>query len=135
MYSKSSNPIYGFHGCDRRIRDAVINGEELKPSLNAYDWLGNGIYFWEGDPQRAYEWAVQASKRKTSSVNEPAVLGAVIDLGNCFNLMNRQSIPLLKAGYEWLKKYNNKNNFDMPQNENIGENQDLLYRYLDCAVI
>ncbi len=23
----------------------------------------------------------------------------------------------------------------MPQNENIGENQDLLYRYLDCAVI
>lgn len=79
--------VIGFHGCDKSVRDAVINGENLKPSQNDYDWLGNGIYFWEADPYRAYEWAVEASKRKDSSVKEPAVLGAVLDLGHCLDLM------------------------------------------------
>ncbi len=135
MYSKKTSLIIGFHGCDKSVRDSVINGAELKPSLNDYDWLGNGIYFWEADPQRAYEWAVQASKRKSSSVKEPAVLGAVIDLGNCLDLMNRQSIPVLQLGYEWLKSSYEKDNREMPKNTNIGDNTDLLFRKLDCAVI
>lgn len=135
MYSKKTSLLIGFHGCDKKIRDAVINGGELKPSLNAYDWLGNGIYFWESDPQRAYEWAEQASKRKGSSVTMPAVLGAVIDLGNCLDLTNRQSIPVLKMGYSWLKKSYEDSEKTMPENRNVGSNTDFLQRDLDCAVI
>ena len=135
MYSKKTSLLIGFHGCDKEIQDAVINGEELKPSLNAYDWLGNGLYFWESDPQRAYEWAEQASKRKKSSVTVPAVLGAVIDLGNCLDLTNRQSIPMLKTGYSWLKKSYEDSEKPMPKNRNVGDNTDVLRRDLDCAVI
>ena len=135
MYSKKTELVLGFHGCDKKIRDAVLNGGDLKPSLNKYDWLGNGIYFWESDPQRAYEWAVQAVKRKSSSVKEPAVLGAVIDLGHCLDLMNRKSIPVLQLGYKWLKKSCEKDNLDMPQNKNVKGNTDLLLRELDCSVL
>lgn len=45
MYDKMSNLIIGFHGCDRSVRVAVVNGADLKKSTNDYDWLGNGIYF------------------------------------------------------------------------------------------
>jgi len=135
MYSKKTNLLIGFHGCDKTVRDDVLNGKELKPSLNAYDWLGNGIYFWEADPKRALEWAQQASKRPASSIKSPAVLGAVIDLGNCLDLMNRQSIPILKLGYEWLKKSYENTEKVMPQNKNVKNSNDLLLRELDCAVI
>ena len=88
MYSKLPNLVIGFHGCNKDVFNKVVcNGEHLVASSNSYDWLGNGIYFWEADPYRAYEWAVEASKRKDSSVKEPAVLGAVLDLGHCLDLM------------------------------------------------
>ena len=48
MYSKLPNLVLGFHGCSKDTFDAVIqNGQHLKKSENDYDWLGNGIYFWE----------------------------------------------------------------------------------------
>ena len=43
--------VFAFHGCDRRLRDAVLTGKsKLTASLNTYDWLGTGIYFWEHSP-------------------------------------------------------------------------------------
>jgi len=49
VYSKRAGLVLGFHGCDRSIRDKVVSieGGQLIPSMNDYDWLGNGIYFWE----------------------------------------------------------------------------------------
>ena len=48
LYSRRSNLVVGFHGCDKSVVDAVIAGQtELLASKNDYDWLGNGIYFWE----------------------------------------------------------------------------------------
>ena len=135
MYTKKLNTVLAFHGCDAGIRDAVVNGAELKPSTNSYDWLGNGIYFWESDPVRAFEWAVQAKERKDSSVMEPAVLGAVLDLGHCLDLTERSSVPILKLGHKWLEKACLKEGREMPKNKNIKNNADLLLRDLDCAVI
>ena len=49
LYSRRSNLVIGFHGCDQSVVEAVIAGKtELLASTNDYDWLGNGIYFWEG---------------------------------------------------------------------------------------
>lgn len=135
MYSKKSGLIIGFHGCDETVRDAVIKGEELRPSVNSYDWLGNGVYFWESDPLRAYEWAEMLSKNPSSSVKTPAVLGAVIDLGHCLDLTNRGSVQFLQMGYQVLKKQFDIMKKTMPQNKNISGNNDLLLRYLDCSVI
>lgn len=66
--------VVGFHGCDRSIAEKVIkHGEHLADSQNDYDWLGHGVYFWEGSYERAIEWA-KASQR----ISEPSVVGAFI---------------------------------------------------------
>lgn len=136
MYSKISNLVLGFHGCDISVYDEVIShNQPLKESQNEYDWLGHGIYFWEQNPQRAYEWAEILSKRPNSKIKTPAVIGAVIDLGYCLNLLDSASISVLKRQYELLKKEFELVGKDLPQNRNIGSNKDLLLRNLDCAVI
>lgn len=135
MYSKKTSLLIGFHGCDKAIADAVVNGGVLKPSINDYDWLGHGIYFWEADPVRALEWATELAKRKDSSIKEPAVLGAVIDPGNCLDLSTRGCIELIKNAYAWLESERHFTNQPLPKNANVRGNTDLLLRNLDCAVI
>ncbi|WP_234851529.1 hypothetical protein [Sinorhizobium meliloti] len=87
----SNYPAYvlGYHGCDKAVGMAALNGASpLLPSEKAYDWLGSGIYFWENDPERALEWATQ--KAESGAYKEPFVLGAIIDLGNCLDLITRK---------------------------------------------
>lgn len=77
IYSKRSNLILGFHGCDKSVAEKVIRGEdELIPSTNDYDWLGSGIYFWENNESRAMDFAIEQHER--GRIKEPAVIGAVI---------------------------------------------------------
>ena len=103
MYSSLPNLIIGFHGCDESVYDKVIcQNKSLAPSNNEYDWLGNGIYFWEQNLKRAWEWAEQHSKRSKTGL-KPAVIGAVIDLGYCLNLLDGDKILLLKQHYDIFK--------------------------------
>ena len=51
LYSRRANLVIGFHGCDRSVVEKVIR-------TNDYDWLGSGIYFWENNEERAWQWAV-----------------------------------------------------------------------------
>ena len=86
MYEKLPNLVIGFHGCSRETYDKVIHqNQALKASENTYDWLGHGIYFWEQNLKRAKDWA----RRRYGK--EAAVVGAVIDLGNCLNLTDSKS--------------------------------------------
>ncbi len=58
LYDKLPNLVLGFHGCNSMAYDNVIvKRQHLKRSTNNYDWLGNGIYFWENSYERAYDWA------------------------------------------------------------------------------
>lgn len=136
LYSKRSNLIIGFHGCDQSVVDKVITGKEhLLTSINNYDWLGHGIYFWENNQERALDWAIQLSKRRNSSVRTPAVVGAVIDLGYCLDLTDNYFLEELKAGYDEVIKLCASANRPVPKNEGIKDSADLLLRKLDCAVI
>lgn len=141
MYSNLSNLVLAFHGCDEEIFDKVIyKHEELLPSNNSYDWLGNGIYFWENSLARAQQWAVSTCERYNSShpdeePKKPAVIGAVLSLGHCLNLTDYGSTDILKKGYEILSYELSSIGQKMPVNRNIQENNDLLLRELDCAVI
>jgi hypothetical protein len=114
----------------------VINGKApLKPSKNGIDWLGSGIYFWEGDPLRAKEWALE--RQRQGKIKNPFVIGAVIDLRNCLDLMTRQDIELLKETHALLKADRKKAGLPPLKNQNSkrDKNSDLLMRHLDCAVI
>lgn len=140
IYQKLPQIVLGFHGCDQTVVDRILPSteEHLRPSKNEYDWLGNGIYFWLNDPQRAYEWAVQSCNKKNSRVKEPAVIGAIIDLGTCLNLCERESILLLQKSYKNLEE--NITGFglrvgEVYKNSRPDEGGYTLLRDLDCGVI
>lgn len=131
MYQKLPNLVIGFHGCDKSVFDQVISGgDTLKKSQNEYDWLGHGVYFWEQNYQRAYDWAQMSPKIET-----PAVVGAVLDLGYCLNLTDSAGSEKLRKGYEILKLRCEQAGVSMPKNLPSKKISDILKRNLDCAVI
>lgn len=124
--------IIGFHSCDKEVALKVLNGaDELLPSQNTWDWLGEGIYFWEQNPTRAWEYAEESSLRTQFNkipIKTPFVLGAIIDLKKCLNLVDADSLNILSAAYNGLKELVTEAGQQMPTNK--GNN-----RSLDCAVI
>jgi len=108
----------------------LLSGKQLKPSDNNYDWLGPGIYFWEANPQRGINWALESSKRKGSRIKKPAVVGAVVELGHCLDLTTLAGIRMIKAAYKSLRDTMDAAGEPLPKNSS-----DLLLRKLDCAVI
>ncbi|CAM3850715.1 hypothetical protein VA7868_02315 [Vibrio aerogenes CECT 7868] len=126
----SPSIVVGFHGCDRCVFDAVLkHGESLSGSENDYDWLGHGIYFWEGSYQRAFEWAEQSQK-----VREPSVIGAFIRLGNCVDLLDSKDLQKVKSAYDILNAECQELGVELPQNK-VCINDISFVRELDCKVI
>lgn len=105
-------------------------GSAFRPSDNDYDWLGPGIYFWEANPLRGLEFAVQTSKRKGSSISRPFVVGAVIELGLCLDLTTSTGYDWIKIAYDSLVDVTRAAGLELPSNSRDG-----LRRNLDCGVI
>jgi len=127
--------VLGFHGCSQDTADALLRGGAFRPSEEAHDWLGPGVYFWEGDPLRAWEWAKE--KVDQGAYKQGAVIGAVIELGNCLDLTTRTDLSLLEDAYLSFEKARSSAGLPMPVNRDPrgrGEGDKLL-RFLDCAVI
>jgi hypothetical protein len=139
MYVTRPNIIIGFHGCDEEVRYKIVCGrDKLKHSQNKYDWLGNGAYFWEYNEKRALQYAELIKdhpERCKTKITTPAALGAVIQLGYCLDLLDASNLDLLKIAYEQFMKVQEASGFVLPVNKPIGQEQDLLLRNLDCAVI
>jgi hypothetical protein len=129
--------IIGYHGCDKTVADKVLAGEcHLEYSSNPYDWLGGGVYFWEHGPRRAFEWALFRSQMK-GKIKEPAVIGAYINLGKCFDLLDTQFTSILTDLFPMFKNTLEQKNIPLPRNESVpGEEAiDHLRRKLDCAMV
>lgn len=129
--------VLGFHGCDRAVARRAVNGEtKILESARDFDWLGPGSYFWESDQLRAIEWARWKATR--GEYANPAVIGAVIDLGNCLDLVTREDQELLKKAFESFCQVQEAAGLPLPENKSApggGPDADRLLRYLDCAVI
>ena len=109
--------VFGFHGCDRSVAEKVLAGEaELCPSDNGYDWLGTGIYFWENAPERALEWACAQNKK------DPYVVGAIIQLSSCLNLMDKGSAFTLNDTYQKIQA----TGAALPENNGKLHNLDMI---------
>jgi len=137
MYKTKPVFIYGFHGLDKKIAFQILNQKtEFKLSSNNYDWLGNGVYFWENNYPRAGQYAIEDSRRKDSKIEEPFVLVALIDLGNCLDLLDQQYLDFIKTAYNDLNSTLSSQGKELPQNSGFGKNDfDFRKRELDCAVI
>lgn len=136
MNPASTAFVLGYHGCDRSVADRVLAGETpLAPSDNDYDWLGHGVYFWEHNARRAYEFACEIRDRPHQGkqpIKRPAVVGAVIDLAYCLNLFDSRYIGLVRRAYDDLVLLHAGANEALPSNSG---GRDRLLRRLDCAVI
>ena len=141
MYSTRPGLILGFHGCDSEVANKVIqSGENLYSSENQYDWLGTGIYFWEHSPERALHYANELKNNPypgKEPIKEPAVIGAVIDLGLCLDLVHMDNLKLLQTSYKSLRVSFAKEGIKLPRNlpGRDKSSPDLLRRKLDCLVI
>lgn len=127
--------VLGYHGCDATVASDIVNGRTpLLHSDKNWDWLGPGAYFWEADPDRAFEWATQAVAR--GRVQTPAVVGAVIDLGNCLDLLARSDVELVAQAYDLFAEERLQAGLKLPENKGVdGEAEDRVIRLLDCAVM
>ncbi|HWB52862.1 MAG TPA: hypothetical protein VG722_01675, partial [Tepidisphaeraceae bacterium] len=135
MDSASTSFILGYHGCDRAVAESVLSGRQsLHPSENDYDWLGDGIYFWEHNAQRAYEFAceLRAHPRNKRQIKHPTVVGAIIDLALCLNMLDSRYIAMVRRAHQEMVAQAQATGAELPENS-VGS--DLLLRKLDCAVI
>lgn len=128
--------VFGYHGCDKSVADRVLGGGDFRASENDYDWLGRGIYFWEHGPARALEWAREEHRSNPAKIANPAVVGAVIHLGRCFDLLDVRYTHYLGAAYPAYLQSIEDSGQAPPTNEGrrnrVG---DLLLRRLDCSML
>jgi hypothetical protein len=130
--------IVGYHGCDAAVVAKVLSREgTLSASEEDYDWLGPGSYFWEHGPQRAYDWAMDEHRRDPKKIKSPSVLGAYINLGQCFDLLDTANTRLLQDMYPEFRRLTLESGRPIPKNRPPArkENRDKVLRYLDCAVV
>lgn len=75
------------------------------------------------------QWSAQRARRNSAGrIYTPFVIGAIIELGNCLNLIEPDSISIVNEAYEELKKTVKDAGGKLPKNKDAN-------RALDCAVI
>lgn len=114
--------VVAFHGTTAYQADRLVAGHPFKPSNNTDDWLGGGIYLWEYAPKQAWWWAT-----KFKGFEKPAVVGAMVRLGNCFDLLDPLNVQSLKVLHAAMMKQWHKAKAEIPENGNQHKN-------LDCAI-
>lgn len=133
-YEFLPSPIIGFHGCDESVGEAILRGEttHLELSRNDYDWLGSGVYFWEGNPMRALQFAQERAaggRNSRGEISKPFVLGAVLNMKRCLDLADSSAIAQLRFSHQELVELSDIHSVTLPTN-----GKSLQRRELDCAV-
>ncbi|MDY7230122.1 hypothetical protein [Hyalangium rubrum] len=123
--------VIGYHGCDESTVERLLRGEPFRPSTNAYDWLGSGVYFWEYGPDRALSFAEE--QRRRGKLKRPAVVGAVLQLGRCFDLLDTRFTEDLADAHREFAAQARAQGLPLPVNR--GRTPDRELRYLDCTVL
>jgi len=85
--------VIGYHGTSMSAASTIAH-HGFKASMNDYDWLGDGVYFFQDAPQRAWEWA-----RKIHGRNA-AVIGATIEMRDWMDLLDIKWARFLAAAYD-----------------------------------
>jgi hypothetical protein len=123
--------VIAYHGCDEQVASRLLAGEPFRKSNNDFDWLGEGVYFWEYGLDRALQFAHE--QRTRGKVERPAVVGALLRLGNCFDLMDTRFTAELGNAFPAFRAKCDRNGWPLPRNG--GPSRDLLLRRRDCAVL
>jgi hypothetical protein len=121
-YADYHRTVIGFHGATAEAADRLVAGEPFRDSDHDDDWFGKGVYFWEYAPKQAWWWA-----RKFKRFTNPAVVGAIIRLGNCLDLLDALNVKTLRAYHDRMIAWFENVGAEIP--ENVRHHRDR-----DCAV-
>ncbi len=113
--------VVAFHGTRRSTASKLVAGEPFGKSENDDDWLGHGIYFWEFAPQQAWWWA----ERRYGG--DAAVVGSLVRLGRCIDLLDPSNADLLATAHEELDGALTAAGHSLKNNAHT-------HKYRDCAV-
>src|SRR5215470_8567971 len=120
--------VLAYHGCDAAVAERLLTGEPFQKSENDYDWLGAGVYFWEYGADRALRFAKDQLRR--GKIAEPTVVGALVQLGRCFDLMDTRFTQDLPDAYRRFRSLAIDDGTTLPRN--AGSTPDKKLRRLDC---
>jgi hypothetical protein len=120
-YADYHRTVIAFHGTTAEAADQLVAGEPFRESDNDDDWFGKGIYFWEYAPQQAWWWA-RAFKKHTN----PAVVGAILRLGNCFDLLDPVNVKDLQEFHDEMLARFAAAGAEAPKNVRHHRNLDCL---------
>jgi len=85
--------ITGYHGTSSRFVEAILS-EGFRSSRNEYDWLGDGVYFFQDAPDRAQEWA------QCLYGEDAVVMMAEVNLKDCMDLLDIRWSSFLAEAYD-----------------------------------
>lgn len=120
--------VIGFHGCTEKAAISILSSNDFRLSTKAYDWVGDGFYFWEYASHRAEEWANKIYA-DTGDGSKPAVIRATIRLGNCLNLLDTEHMQQLADAYKAVVDSYHNAGRRLPSNTSTGAH------FLDRVVV
>lgn len=124
IFADYHRTVIGYHGTRREKALAIVSQkDDFSPSRNNYDWLGNGIYFWEYAPQQAWAWA-----RQRYGTEPIAVVASMIRLGNCLDLLDPRNSHSLVRRHDELMAERRAGGLEPLKNARAK-------KYLDCEVL
>lgn len=132
--------VLAYHGCDVNTRDGLVRGN-LAPhiSKNPYDWLGDGMYFFEGDPARALKLATFSHNNPQKLLTKqpiatPAVVGAILEVERWLDLTTQDGITNFTTAASTVIDAHKSEGTELPTNRPAFEgDEDLLHRSFDRA--
>ena len=77
----------GYHGTTQHRAEQILS-HGFRLSTNPWEWLGDGVYFWQDAPTRAVVWSEEWSKRSVAGTGSLAVLRCRLRLEDCLDLLD-----------------------------------------------
>ena len=122
---------FGLHGCDRPVAETLLTGTRSRPAKTIR--IGSDPVFIFGKPIRSGASSSHVNGNAREKIADPYVVGAVIELGFCLDLISSNGVAAVKSAYEDFRAYAEQaGNVSLPKNRG---GEDKLRRELDCAVI
>ena len=75
------------------------------------------MYFWENNYERAFQWA--QDKKKRGTIKKPAVIGAILHLGYCCDLLDAKFIQMIQNYYMPFKAICEFTGNEIPRNKDV----------------
>lgn len=141
--------VRGYHGTTLTDANRIVTRRTIRKRVRPYHWLGQGIYFFEDAPVRAWAWALYRAKQTPNA--QPAVVSGVIVLRDCFDLLDIGTYAYLRKARELLERettptplpqqqpafYRRHDNTKsrVPLGTPLPTPPEQNYNFLDCAVV